>query len=254
MFKGFFIKRNLIIIGFAIGLFSLIGFVENKSSAKLVNNVLVSIHDKYGNHFIDESDVKKLISLNNTDSIEGKEYREVKLKMLEKRIEVHKFVEDAQVYRDHKGNLMVEVQQRRPIGRIIQSSGPHAYIGSKGNILPISEKFTSRVLIIDGDNARMLFDSTYMGSIHGIAFLTMLNIIDTDPFLKAQIAQITLKPNGDLQLRPQVGNEVIEFGKPDDVEIKFEKIKIFYKKILQVKGFNKYSIVNLKFKDQIICE
>jgi len=53
---------------------------------------------------------------------------------------------------------------------------------------------------------------------------------------------------------PQVGDERIEFGKPDDVQEKFRKLMIFYKEILPRMGWNKYDRVNLEYEGQIVTE
>jgi len=53
---------------------------------------------------------------------------------------------------------------------------------------------------------------------------------------------------------PQVGNERIEFGKPERVAQKFDKLMIFYKEILPRMGWNKYSRVNLEYEGQIVAE
>jgi cell division protein FtsQ len=55
-------------------------------------------------------------------------------------------------------------------------------------------------------------------------------------------------------LYPQMGKQIIEFGMATDIESKFRKLKIFYKKILPVKGWNRYSKISLAYQDQIICE
>jgi cell division protein FtsQ len=57
-----------------------------------------------------------------------------------------------------------------------------------------------------------------------------------------------------VKLYPQIGQEVFELGKPEELPVKLKKMKIYYKTILPLKGFNRYKTVNLKFKDQIICE
>ena len=38
-----------------------------------------------------------------------------------------------------------------PIARIIQNYGPNGYIASDGTIMPVSDKFSSRVVLISGD-------------------------------------------------------------------------------------------------------
>jgi cell division protein FtsQ len=232
----------------------LIGFVEKKESEKYVKNTIINIKDEYGSHFIDRLDIEKIITSNYTDNVRGKEYDAVSLKNLERKIKSNKFVDDAQVYRDHKGNILIDITQSRPIARIVQSNGPHAYISDKGEILPVSDKFTARVVIIDGDKAGKFLDTAYINSKEAKDFISMLHVLEKDPFLKAQVSQITFTRNAEIEFRPQVGDETILLGKLDDIEAKLNKVKIFYKKIIQVKGYSKYKVVNLKYKEQIICE
>ena len=57
----------------------------------------------------------------------------------------------------------------------------------------------------------------------------------------------------DFELVPKVGNHKIVFGGIDNLESKFEKLMIFYKKGLSKTGWNEYSEINLKFKNQVVC-
>jgi cell division protein FtsQ len=255
MFSKIKIKRGFVITGFAIVLFSLISFVENEHANKAFENIIVEIDDeKQFNYFIDRNEVISLMTFNNTDPIIHKKYKDIDLKTLEMRIKSHKFVENAQVYKDLKGNLMVEVQQCRPLGRIVQTNGPHVYIGSNGNTLPTSEKFTARVVLIDGEKAPALMKQGYLHSEEGKGYVDLLKIIDQDKFWKSQIVQISVNKLGEVKLYPQIGEEVFDLGKPEELPVKFRKMKIYYKTILPLKGFNRYKTVNLKYKDQIICE
>jgi cell division protein FtsQ len=62
-----------------------------------------------------------------------------------------------------------------------------------------------------------------------------------------------LEENEDIILIPRVGYQQIVFGKPVNVEDKFRKLKLFYEKGISDKGWNNYSYINLKFKNQIVC-
>ena len=64
--------------------------------------------------------------------------------------------------------------------------------------------------------------------------------------------QIDVK--GKVIFMPQVGTQIIEFGKPDEVEQKFKKLLVVHKKVLPAMGWDRYKRVNLEFHDQIICE
>jgi cell division protein FtsQ len=82
----------------------------------------------------------------------------------------------------------------------------------------------------------------------------LINHINVDNFWKAQIAQVVIQDNGEIKLLPQVTKQYIEFGDLNHIENKFSRLKIFYKEILPRKGWNSYSRVNVKYKNQIICE
>jgi cell division protein FtsQ len=252
--KNIKIKKGIFLGMISLTLFTLISFVEKKRSEKVFKDIKINIKSEFDNYFIDEEEVISLLTRHHRDNIIQQKYEDISLKLLEQRIKTHKFVEDAQVYKDHKGNLMVEIKQCRPIARVIQPDGLHAYIGNKGNTLTTSEKFTARVVIVDGNYTRKMMQPGFFKTEEGKPYFDFFNAIDHDPFLKAQIAQVSVENDGDIKMFPQVGDEVILFGSPEDIETKFQKLKIFYKKILPRKGWNKYGLVNLKYKEQIICE
>ena len=252
--KKFKIRKSVTIAILFVGMISLISFVEKKQEGKVYKDIKVAVDNEFENYFIDEEEIIRLITLNNSENIIGRKYEDINLKLLEQRIKSHKFVESAQVYKDLQGNLLAEIKQCRPIARIIQTDGPDAYIGNKGSTLNTSEKYTARVVILNGPFASIIVKPNYLFSKEGKRYLEFLKLIDNDNFLKAQIAQIFIERNGEIKLFPQVGDEIIEIGLPDDLNDKFFRLKIFYKKIIPQKGWNTYDLVNLKYKDQIICE
>lgn len=254
MFKKLKIRKGIIYSCLGALLLVLIGFVENKQADKRVKSVVISIDHEGNNYFVEEEDVVDLITLNGNDPIVDKKYEHLDLKEIEMRIKSFKFVSDAQVSRDHKGNLKVLVKQRRPIARVIYPNGVHAYIGSDGTTLSTSEKFTSRVIVIDGEYSPKLVSEDFLKSEDGQPYFHLLKTIDENKFWKAQLAQITVDRSGEVIFYPQLGRQTIYFGKPEDMEEKFKKLGLFYTKIVPAKGWNTYQTVNVKFKNQLICE
>lgn len=254
MFKKLKIKKGIIYAGLAGLLLVLIGFVENKQAGKRVKKVLINIDHEGNNYFVEEDDVLDLMTQNGNDPIVDKKYQHLDLKEIEMRIKSFKFVSDAQVSRDHKGNLKVLVKQRRPIARVIYPNGVHAYIGSDGTTLSTSEKFTSRVIVIDGEYAPKLLSEDFLKTPEGQPYFDLLKMIDENKFWKAQLSEITLDRSGEVILYPQLGRQTIYMGKPENLEQKFKNLGLFYTKIVPSKGWSTYQTVNLKFKNQLICE
>ena len=68
------------------------------------------------------------------------------------------------------------------------------------------------------------------------------------------ISELEINSSKNIVIHPQFSKQKIIFGYPDDLDEKFEKINLFYKKIVPAKGWNTYRTVNVKFKNQIICD
>jgi cell division protein FtsQ len=92
-----------------------------------------------------------------------------------------------------------------------------------------------------------------MHTLVGAELHKIATYVDKDAFWKAQIEQIFVTAESEFVLIPKVGEHTIVFGTGDDIEIKFEKLMLFYKEGLSRVGWDKYSTINLKYKNQIVC-
>ncbi len=234
--------------------FSAIAFVERKQDYKKIRELNILIHDEGNNYFLDQDEIHNLITADDSDFIIGREYADVDLKAIERRVRHNEYVSTAQAFKDLAGNLTIEISLCKPIARIIQSDKLDSYICESGKVISTSEKYTPRVLLISGDylddvnSGNLQTDSTFQ------SFFGLVKYIIKDPFWKAQISQLDIDRKGEVVLYPQVTKQYIEFGRIEDIEEKFLKLKYFYKKILPHKGWNHYARVNLEYERQIICE
>jgi cell division protein FtsQ len=77
--------------------------------------------------------------------------------------------------------------------------------------------------------------------------------ITNNKFLKAQIEQIFVEPDGDFDLIPRVGDHTIIFGDADNMDDKFDRLFVFYRNGLSKIGWTRYNIINIKYKNQVVC-
>ncbi len=250
----FNIKRELKIGAALAVLFFFIAFSERKQGSVAVKDIIIKVENANENQFLDEQDVIDLMQLDE-ENLKGAALDRLNLKEIEKRIKADRFVQDAELYSDLKGNLIVKAVLRRPIARIVRNDGPDGYIAEDGTIMPVSDKFTTRVVLMSGAFSRLLLQSENLNkSDEGKQLLKMLSIIRQDEFWRAQIAQLDIDSHFRVNAFPQVGGQLIEFGKPENLELKFRKLRIFYKEILPQQGWNAYERINLEYEGQIIAE
>jgi cell division protein FtsQ len=250
----FNIKREIKIVTAVLIVGGIIAFTERRQGNASIKDITVKMKNDHENHFLDEDDIVGLMQLKK-DNLKGASLDRVNMKEVEKKIRRDPFIKDAQLYSDLKGNLVVSAELRRPIARIVRNDGPDGYISEDGMIMPVSDQFTSRVILISGSYVKQILGQNKLSATEsGVQLMQLINTIREDEFWNAQIAQLDIDSKMRITIYPQVGDERIEFGKPENVETKLKKLMIFYKEILPRMGWNKYDRVNLEYEGQIVAE
>jgi cell division protein FtsQ len=247
--------RNEVKVAVALlAISSLIAFSERKQGGAVCKDIVVELDNLNENHFLDEADILKLVE-SSGQAIKGISIDRVPLKEIEAKLELDKHISDAQLFGDLKGNLVVNVELRRPIARIVQEDAPDAYIAEDGTVMSVSDKYTSRVVLISGGYVKTLLQMQNLSKKEeGQKILELIEFINEDRFWKAQVAQLDINKEGKIVIFPQVTGQRVEFGKAEDIENKFKKLMIFYKEILPTRGWTKYERVNLEYEGQVIAE
>lgn len=248
------IRTEVKVVAALFGLSFLIAFGERKQGGSVCKDIVIELDNLNENHFLDEADVMKLVG-NSGQAIIGTGIDRINLKEIEAKLKYDKHILDAQLYGDLKGNLIVNVELRRPIARIVQSDALDAYVSEDGVVMPVSEKYTSRVILLSGPFVKKLIEMQDLKKTdEGKQILEMIEFINGEKFWKAQVAQMDINSEGKISIFPQVTGQKVEFGKPENIEEKFKKLMIFYKEILPRMGWNKYSKVSLEYEGQIVAE
>lgn len=218
---------------------------------QVINDITVEIDHVSGNFFITKEDV--LAHLNELLPNNGAEIQVQDLKQLEANLSNIPQVKNSDVFVNNLGELAIDVQQRQPLYRVIRPNMVSYYVDAEGYKFPVSKKYTAQVPIASGnisDNGRTsgLIDSELNTNLK-----TVVEYILADEFLKAQFGHLHVNAKGELELIPRVGKHVVLIGNADDIDKKMKRVKIFYYEGLTKTGFNAYKVINVKFKDQIVC-
>lgn len=252
------------IIGLS-GLFFSLAFVGNKEKTVVAENMNVTVETSDENNFIDETDVKDFFN-ERKDSILNTQLKHINVNDLEKALSSHPAVENADVAIDINGDVTINVTQRKPLVRILNMDGESYYIDDKSKLMPLSDKYTARVLVASGFIIEP-YAQRYQLSVNEIAKNEMFNKVSVlddiyavatyiaeDSVLTSLIHQINVTNDKELELYPSIGNQKIIFGEAKDIEEKFNKLKLFYTEGLnKTDGWNKYSTINIKYKNQVVC-
>ncbi|TWJ04333.1 cell division protein FtsQ [Mucilaginibacter frigoritolerans] len=244
-----------ILIGLAVticlgGLIVLMSFIEVKKSEVLCTDVKVYIPGSQ--YFIDKQEVDRILLINNKPLI-GRKMEEINIHELENKLKANPFIEFAKVYTDMDGIINVEISQRQPILRIINHIDQDFYVDQHGLKIPLSVNFTARVLVANGYIDELFANrvDTLHTAIAQQLFKTA-DYIRRDSLWAAQIAQIYINKDHEIELIPRAGNNRILLGDADSLDRKFHNLLVFYKKALPKVGWDTYKIINIKYANQVV--
>ncbi len=219
-------------------------FVLNPNTGTGVcNNLEVIVKDTLDRHFVDSKEVAVMLRNAGLSPI-GKKMAEINTEAIENKLEENKLVKKAECYKTPGGNIRVEISQKIPILRVFSTEG-NFYVDSEGEIMPLPTSVFSAYVPVATGYIPKEFASTKL-----YEFALFLH---DNKFWDAQIEQIYIASNQDVELTPRVGNHQIVLGKLDNYKENLEKLRVFYDKGLNEIGWNRYSVINLKFKNQVVC-
>ncbi|MFB2117674.1 cell division protein FtsQ/DivIB [Parapedobacter sp. 2B3] len=234
------------------GLILLMGFIGTKSNEQACTAMRVIL---LGNEsFIEQKDIAALL-VEKFGELEGRTLESIPIHQIEQELKQIPYVFSAVVTMDMDGLLTVRVKQREAVVRIINRDGPDFYIDLQGHKMPVSLKYVPRVPVVNGFVSEPYdgtLDTTKSQLVDDV-FKTA-QYISSDSLWSSQVVQLYVNEQHDIELVPRVGGQRIILGNADSLDRKFEKLMLFYSKIVPKTGVRAYSSVNLKFAGQIICE
>lgn len=260
-------KRKILIIALwsfgTLVVIALFGFIDSRRRAVMCTATEVRITGDPEIHFLSEEDVLQLLADRGIRCSDVR-VKDIDPAVAEQVLDAHPAVEDANVYCTLNGKLVVEIIQRSPLFRVIDFSGESYYIDNKGKYMPLISGFTARVPVATGH----ITDSRYwysasMQEVMKNDSLARKAIVDDlfviveamakDSFLFAQLEQLNVRADREIELIPRVGPGLVLLGDVEHLEDKLKRLKLFYTRGAKMARWNTYSAINLKYRDQIIC-
>ena len=222
-------------------LFASIYFSEERQYMPC-KDLQVVVKDSLDKHFVSESDLIELLRKAKLDP-RKQPMTLVNTEQMEMELRKNEMIQDVQVYKTPSGIIKLEVVQKMPILRILASNGNY-YVDNQGTVMPISRRYVAHVPIVSGYVEKNLAVS----DLYKFALFLQGN-----EFWNDQIEQIYVHPDKDVELIPRVGNHRIMLGSLDRFEEKLDNLRLFYEQAIPKLGWERYSMINLKYKNQIVC-
>lgn len=200
------------------------------------NKISVKMNEKTPVYFVDEKDIREIVKKENPSGKVG----DLNIPVLEKKINSLPAVDSANVYLNLNGKLNLDIKQRVPVFRL-NKDGKDFYVDEKGIEFPISRTYSHPCMLVTGNVKPDEYEK----------LAELVGKIDKDDFSKKFFIGIS-KYKDSYNLLTSEGNYRVEIGDLDNVDFKVKGFKTFVEKYLVYQDPQKYSMVSVKYQNQIV--
>lgn len=238
-------KVLIILIAVSVIVYLIISadYFRDSSQNRICVGFEVEVKDSLKTQFVTAEDINRLVKKYDLNPA-GKSFKEINTLAIRDTILSNKLVESANVFITSNGTVKATVQQREPVFRVISETTGNFYVDKDRRIMPVSSSFAVYVPVATGR-----IDEEYAKSELFDFAMFLNNNADWD----AWIEQIVVESRNEVVLIPRAGNFRIIMGSLDDYPVKLNKFVRFVDGGLNVVGWNRYSDINLKFENQVVC-
>lgn len=223
--------------------YSVLGMTNRHEDVRLCSGVDLHITDSLHFDLIDEDMVLSLLKEHSLDPI-GSPLEAIDVEAIEQTLALHPLVGKAQCYKTGGDMLRINLSGKVPLVRVLNNRGQDFYVDSHGEIL------SQHSLAVQLPVATGYIDREFASK----ELLEVVRAIDRSEFWKAQVEQINVTSDKQIELVPRVGDHLLILGTADNIEDKLERLVNFYEKGLDNVGWNKYRSISVAYENQVVCK
>ncbi|MEH0007503.1 MAG: hypothetical protein V6Z82_02140 [Flavobacteriales bacterium] len=217
----------------------LLGFATLRSSRARLSGIQIATDTTAGTRFFNRAEIEGILRSHAVQV--QKPLQALNLGKIEREVGDLPYVAEAQTYISVGGQLKVVVRQKTALARIHNAKGDY-YLTDTGGQMPLSPDYAADVILVQGE-----FTASDLQDLKAL-----VKALQQRSFLSQFIIGIQLRGK-DYVLFTRSGAHRIIFGRAQRIDEKLNKLITFYKKVLNPRGWATYRLVNLKYRDQVIC-
>lgn len=244
------IIRIAIVLVVTAGGLMLLSAVKTRES-KPCSKVQVQYKNGVSSGFVPEKEVLETIREMLQAAPVGAELGRFDLNGIEKQLEKHPWIYDAQLYFDNNQSLHVVLDEAIPVARVMDMTGKSFYLDHTGRELPVKMDYRADLPVFT--NVPLKRNAgTGLKTVQQICLLA--KAIASDSFWMAQAAQIDVLPNGKMEMIPAIGNHIVELGDAHEPGEMLFKLKHFYMALAKAGRLDDYARIQAGFEGQIVAQ
>lgn len=242
--------KGLFLLAVAAGF----GFSQWQLNGRTIQGYEVTIDGPDGLQLIDRDAVINKLDGAQIDLVKGRPLKDFNLNRAEQLLESMPHVSNAEVWSSFTGKICILVEQRVPVLRIINAQQKSFYVDSNGLKMPLSSIGACRVPVASGNILEKSGKRDSLTTQIGNELWQLALFLRKNKTASALTAQIYVNEQEQLEIIPMMGNHTVILGDTSALNDKYFKLEALYRDGFREEDWNKYSLINLQFKELIVCQ
>ena len=181
------------------------------------------------------------------------------MQAIQSQLKSNPWVQNSAAYVDLGGDLNVSIKEHHPVLRIFGSNGKSVYLTDDRIVLPPSSSHTPYLLIASGnfrlDSLEMghQLNDTLKADQNLIGAMAVMEAIGRNPFIKSCTGQIYCNRQNEFEIVVRDLDARVVLGDIGNLDDKLRRLEIFMKQKIGTNEIKNLNIINLKYKNQVVC-
>lgn len=258
---------NIIIITLlAGGVIFLFVFANQKQNKIICREFIINIDYDNAPQLVTKSTVRQQVTEAGI-RIKDQPVENIPVKKLQQILANNPYIKKVTISVNVNGVVKANILQRNPLIRVIDQEFNQCIIDREGHRMPVNPFFPVRIKVANG-NIKSLkkskIDTVMNKSGRGYTLVKALPPdlekihkialkLEEDTLTSALIEQIYFNDTKEIELVPKMGDQSIILGDTTSLNDKLKNLKIFYTQGMRNLAWNNYKVINLKYKNQVVC-
>jgi cell division protein FtsQ len=201
----------------------------------------IILEDSIAN-FVNRQFVEQLI-VQSKCPIQGRNIKDIDIRTIEASIQNNPYIDSVACHYTSTNLLCIRVLPRRPVLHVISDNGEKYYMDINGNDMP-TDVFLQDLCLATG-NISKDYAKEHL--------VQIADYVNTHAPWNKEIQQISVITPKHIEIILSTGSHTVVLGEPTDIQGKLNRLQNFYEEGLNKVGWNKYSIIDLNYANQIVC-
>ena len=208
-----------------------------------LDDIVINIDKNSPTKFVTKEGVIQKLG-KTADKIKHTPIAELNIEKLERQLSQDNSFENVECYITSDNKLQIDIVPMIPEIRVFSPDGKSYYINKDGKRIDTGNEFFMDVPVVTGN-----FDQKFPAK----NILPVTRHIAADDYLKNLITMIEVKSATNILLYPCIKGQVINIGDTTELTKKFANLTLFYRKVMNHKGWETYDTISVKFRNQIVA-